>query len=1295
MDELTAFSVMVARLKSDYKHDDKYTNLGILFSPTVNISTPDGLTVEVTIYTEMASQPIHFRTEVTTSIEILIWNVMSNISGNFLEVSVDDYILKVFNCSEYLVNDSNLSDYVYTHNCLKLKQPIKFSLHKVAVLDKPFLRKPGDDEEPIYMIKDELHGDKSYKVNPEGLRVLHEIFTNQSESLNNDAIEKGLQNICLSSLLQSVKAITTFLLGAETLEIKLAMKQMKKTLSEADGISCADGRFIELNEQFQANMESLTTGIRNLLIMYCETFRVRYTHLDFLHKRKETIDVNDYHENIIIYVGSVHRIPAKTIEKFDKYKVVVSLYYAGVKVCEPTSTKIDSSLNEENLRGNIYFGELLQIENFPVSKVPAEARILFTLCAMNTCQPVQSGGSNARNKWVAIEWVSFMFFDFRRNVTQGNKLLSLWHGEPDISGATGSNIWQSNTVILHINMEFAYNIQFPPPLPQTPKFIEKDGEDVELPAGDLAELTSILAKEDGAMTKEDKRFMWSKRETLSGVSEALPKVLLSAPLFGSEGTRAIQDVLNCWTPLSTLEALRLLLPDFPCQQIRNYAVKCLKTVSSDEMCDYLPQLVQAMKFENYHDSELVRLLLERCITSIKLAQQLFWSLKEVAAQPAYRERYKLLFGGLVSVIGKSLREEMEREETLVHHCHSVAEKVKQARGDDKVMSKAVLSICDLLSTMTLRLPTNPCFEVNGLDTKLCTSFNSNTFPLKLAFKTVDHSAPNHSLMYKIGDDLRQDMIVMQLINIMDKLWQQNDLDLKLVTFVCLPTGDKRGMVELITECETLAKIQGFSGITGSFKDQPLANWLQKHNPSQAEYQKAVENFTLSCAGYCVATYILGIGDRHNDNIMVKRSGHIFHIDFSKFLGDCEKFLGLNRDRTPFILTKDMVYVINGSDKQGQNFQDFVDLCCEAFNIIREQADGLLTLLELMTSSGIMGLTSEAVQYVKTALLLEQTNSEATVSFTRMIEVSLKSRFVQLNFFVHNWRQRKSSRRDKEKLLSFIPSSYSMATDGRIINVEIFDYQKRSQPEKHYIYIIKVHRQNRKDPTLVLRRYSEFQEFYGKLVDLFPLANVPRLPGRVVLGRTHVQKVAEKRKVELEIFLRELLMLAKEISEHDLLYTFFHPMLRDEAEPVVAEATAFTDNALRPNIKNIKGEVLLSMQYKWNALHILVKHARDVGNESGDRPNPYVKMYLLPDPTKTSKRKTKVSRSTFHPVYNEMFEYRLPMREVRERTLQVTVWSAELTGNEFLGAVHISLYEADLSKEGLEWHKLSTLLCIKT
>ena len=65
------------------------------------------------------------------------------------------------------------------------------------------------------------------------------------------------------------------------------------------------------------------------------------------------------------------------------------------------------------------------------------------------------------------------------------------------------------------------------------------------------------------------------------------------------------------------------------------------------------------------------------------------------------------------------------------------------------MNREILSVRDLLNNDTLRLPTNPGHEVNGLDLKLCTYFNSFTVPLKLVFKSVEAGAPNHYIMYKV------------------------------------------------------------------------------------------------------------------------------------------------------------------------------------------------------------------------------------------------------------------------------------------------------------------------------------------------------------------------------------------------------------------------------------------------------------------------------------------------------------------------------------------------------------------
>ena len=100
--------------------------------------------------------------------------------------------------------------------------------------------------------------------------------------------------------------------------------------------------------------------------------------------------------------------------------------------------------------------------------------------------------------------------------------------------------------------------------------------------------------------------------------------------------------------------------------------------------------------------------------------------------------------------------------------------------------------------------------------------------------------------------------------------------------------------------------------------------------------------------------------------MVTDEGNLFHIDFSRMMGDVMKFAGVERETAPFVLTPDFVEVMGGPKSHG--FSSFVALSCRAYNIVRKHANLIVSLFLITLETGIPRLDHEKdMLYLKTAL----------------------------------------------------------------------------------------------------------------------------------------------------------------------------------------------------------------------------------------------------------------------------------------------------------------------------------------
>ncbi|XP_073678332.1 synaptotagmin-like protein 1 [Garra rufa] len=123
---------------------------------------------------------------------------------------------------------------------------------------------------------------------------------------------------------------------------------------------------------------------------------------------------------------------------------------------------------------------------------------------------------------------------------------------------------------------------------------------------------------------------------------------------------------------------------------------------------------------------------------------------------------------------------------------------------------------------------------------------------------------------------------------------------------------------------------------------------------------------------------------------------------------------------------------------------------------------------------------------------------------------------------------------------------------------------------------------------------------------------------------------------------------------------------------------------------VSGRIQFSLQYdvKKEELHIHIIRCQELAPARKNRSDPYVKVYLLPDNTSRSKKKTAVKRKTLNPVYDETMKYKVRKLDLQARVLSMSVWHMErMRRNLFLGEVEVRLGQWDWSQSQPTWHNL--------
>lgn len=215
--------------------------------------------------------------------------------------------------------------------------------------------------------------------------------------------------------------------------------------------------------------------------------------------------------------------------------------------------------------------------------------------------------------------------------------------------------------------------------------------------------------------------------------------------------------------------------------------------------------------------DLATFLIQRASKNPKLANYLYWYLLIECEDPEptmkqdvlIRELYLTVMKTFSQTLAKGSAEMQKRrvsltlQQKLIDNLVKVVKIVLREGGNRKRKTEKFHSLLsdpsifkfNFESFEPLPFPLDPDIIIKGIIAEKTSLFKSAMTPYKLHFVTQDDQ--EYVAIFKHGDDLRQDQLILQMITLMDKLLRKENLDLKLTPYKVLATSTRHGFVQFI------------------------------------------------------------------------------------------------------------------------------------------------------------------------------------------------------------------------------------------------------------------------------------------------------------------------------------------------------------------------------------------------------------------------------------------------------------------------------------------------------------------